>query len=75
MQLEVLGETSVTRLLIGPETLPRVAHITGVMNDRGESIEADLVIGAGGRCSPMPALLEDTGAFRSPEADGDFRFI
>lgn len=73
--LEIRRGTTVTSLLTRPETLPEVPHITGVTTDRGEYIEADLVIDAGGRRSPMPALLEDAGALRPPEGDGDFRFI
>jgi 2-polyprenyl-6-methoxyphenol hydroxylase-like FAD-dependent oxidoreductase len=73
--LEIRRGTSVTHLLTVPGTLPGVPHITGVTTDRGESIQADLVVDAGGRRSPMPALLEDTGALRPPEEDGDFRFI
>lgn len=72
--LEVRRGTKVTGLLTGPEAILGVPHITGLTTDRGEAIEADLLIDTGGRRSPMPALLESVGARRPPEADGDLRF-
>jgi len=75
MRIDVLRGTKVTGLTTGPTTISNVPHITGIVTDRGKSIRADVVIDAGGRRSPMSAFLEDVGAHRLPEADGDFRFV
>lgn len=72
--LDVRRGTKVTGLLTGSEAVPGVPHVAGLLTDRGE-ISADLVVDAGGRRSPMPVLLEEVGARRPPETDGDFRFV
>lgn len=73
--VEVRRGVQVAGLTTGAEVVPNVPQITGVVTDGGDTIRADLVIDAGGRRSPMPAFLEDIGARRPPQSDGDFRFV
>jgi 2-polyprenyl-6-methoxyphenol hydroxylase-like FAD-dependent oxidoreductase len=51
-----------------------VAHVGGLVTDRGERIVADLVVDAGGRRSALPDWLEAIGAHRPYErrAEGGF---
>lgn len=73
--VEIRRGVKVIGLTAGPEAFPGVPHITGVVTAGGEAIRADVVIDASGRRSPLPALLEDIGARKPPESDGDFRFV
>jgi 2-polyprenyl-6-methoxyphenol hydroxylase-like FAD-dependent oxidoreductase len=72
--VDVRRGVKVIGLTAGAEAIPGVPHITGVVTAGGEAIRADVVIDASGRRSPLPALLEDIGARKPPESDGDFRF-
>lgn len=73
--LNVRRGVAVARLSTGSEAVPGVPHITGVETGDGEQLEADLVIDAGGRRSPMPALLDEIGAQPMHEEAQDSRFV
>jgi 2-polyprenyl-6-methoxyphenol hydroxylase-like FAD-dependent oxidoreductase len=49
----------------GPAAKPGVTNVTGVRTESGEVIEADLVVDATGRRSPLPRWLADIGV-RAP---------
>lgn len=72
--LEIRRGISVTGLIRGPEAIPGVPHVTGVITDTGDQIDADLVIDAGGRRSPLPRMLEKVGARPLFEESQDSRF-
>lgn len=73
--LTVRRGAAVTGLVAGPEALPGITHVTGVELEDGTVLEADLVIDAAGRRSPVPALLESIGAPKPLEQSEDSRFI
>ena len=54
--------TAVEGLLTGAPSTLEVPHATGVRLAGGEQIEADLVVDATGRRSPLPSWLRDVGA-------------
>ncbi|MEX0874869.1 MAG: FAD-dependent oxidoreductase [Actinomycetota bacterium] len=60
--------TKVASLLTGAEVVSGAPHVTGVRTQGGEDIEAELVVDAMGRRTPMPDLLKATGG-RPPEAE------
>jgi 2-polyprenyl-6-methoxyphenol hydroxylase-like FAD-dependent oxidoreductase len=60
--LTVRRGTSVEGLTTGPGATTGVPHVTGVRTEGGEIIEADLVVDATGRRSPLPRWLADIGA-------------
>jgi 2-polyprenyl-6-methoxyphenol hydroxylase-like FAD-dependent oxidoreductase len=72
--VEIRRGVKVIGLTTGPEAIPGVPHINGVVTASSEAIRADVVIDASGRRSPLPALLEDIRARKPPESGGDFRF-
>lgn len=72
--VEVRRGKAVNRLLSGTETLSGIPHVVGVETDAGRRIQADLVIDAAGRRSPLPALLEEIGARPVREDTEDSRF-
>lgn len=55
-----------------PGEVPRV---TGVVTDAGESVDADLVIDAMGRHSPLPRLLAAIGASKPVETKEEHGFV
>ncbi|MET9594570.1 FAD-dependent oxidoreductase [Streptomyces sp. NPDC006516] len=59
--LEVLRSTEVTGLLTGAEELEGRPRVTGVVTQDGEESRAALVVDAGGRNSPVSALLARLG--------------
>ena len=72
--MEIRRGVKVVGLLTGTELVPGVPHVAGVVTEGGETLQADVVVDAGGRRSPMPALLDGIGAKRPPESSGDFRY-
>ena len=56
----------VTDLVAGPAAAPGTPHVAGVRTDRGDELEADLVVDATGRQSCAPKWLVALGA-RPPE--------
>ena len=52
-----------------------VPHVVGVLTDGGESLDADLVIDAGGRRSALPSMLTAIGARAPEEEKEDSGFI
>jgi 2-polyprenyl-6-methoxyphenol hydroxylase-like FAD-dependent oxidoreductase len=52
-----------------------VVHVTGVVTDAGEEIEADLVVDAGGRRTVVPAWLRSIGSPGPVEDIADSGFV
>lgn len=73
--LEVRRGTKITGLTTGAKAIPGAPHVTGVVTNSGEKLDADIVIDAGGRRSPIASLLDEIGAEELPESDGEFRFV
>ncbi len=73
--VELRNDTVVVGLLTGPPAVDGVPHVTGVVTGSGEEIRADVVIDAGGRRTPVPALLESIGAARPVEEGVDIGFV
>lgn len=61
---------AVRALRTGTPTSPGVPHVTGVALEEGGQIEADLVVDATGRRSPLPGWVESAGG-RPPVEEGD----
>ncbi|WP_299538705.1 FAD-dependent oxidoreductase [uncultured Streptomyces sp.] len=59
--LTVRRGTGVTGLLTGSEEIEGRPRVTGVVTQDGEELRASLVVDAGGRNSPVPALLARLG--------------
>lgn len=59
----------------GPEALPGIPHVAGIVTDAGEELAADLVIDASGRRSPLPRWLHDVGARPCDEEREDSGFV
>lgn len=66
---------AVTGLLTGPERVPGVPHITGVLTDKGTAIRADVVVDATGRRSPVGSMLDAIGGGRPIEEREDSGFV
>jgi 2-polyprenyl-6-methoxyphenol hydroxylase-like FAD-dependent oxidoreductase len=62
-------------LCTGPGAVPGVPHVTGVRTSTGEELQADLVVDATGRRSPLPKWLEEAGARRPSEELEDCGFV
>ena len=73
--LDVRRGVGVVSFTTGPDAAPGVPHITGVETSDGGRLEADLVIDASGRRSPLPALLEEVGARPMHEQIQNSRFV
>jgi 2-polyprenyl-6-methoxyphenol hydroxylase-like FAD-dependent oxidoreductase len=65
----------VTGLITGTAAVPGVPHVTGVLTDAGTAIRGDLVVDAGGRRSPIGAMLEAAGGRRPVEVRDDSGFV
>jgi 2-polyprenyl-6-methoxyphenol hydroxylase-like FAD-dependent oxidoreductase len=74
-QLDIRRGTHATGLLDGAQAQAGVPHVTGVRLADGSELEADLVIDAMGRRSPLPAWLADIGARKPAEEAEDSGFI
>jgi 2-polyprenyl-6-methoxyphenol hydroxylase-like FAD-dependent oxidoreductase len=59
---------AVAGLAVGEPTAPGVPHVVGVRTDAGEDLDADLVVDASGRRSPLPGWLAAIDA-RAPEEE------
>jgi 2-polyprenyl-6-methoxyphenol hydroxylase-like FAD-dependent oxidoreductase len=59
----------------GPDAVPGVVHVTGVVTEDGEEIAADLVVDAGGRRSALPRWLEAAGGRPPVEEKDDCGFV
>lgn len=66
---------AVAELRTGTERTAGVPHVVGVRTDGGEDLDADLVVDAGGRRSPLPRLLEAAGAAAPVEEVEDSGFV
>jgi 2-polyprenyl-6-methoxyphenol hydroxylase-like FAD-dependent oxidoreductase len=62
-------------LVTGAAAHDGVLHVTGVELDNGERIEADLVVDATGRRSPLPRWISDAGGAPVPEELEDSGFM
>jgi 2-polyprenyl-6-methoxyphenol hydroxylase-like FAD-dependent oxidoreductase len=72
--LTVRRGVGVRGLVAGPPTRG-VPNVTGVVAETGEAFQADLVVDATGRRSPLPAWLEGIGASRPVEELEDSGFV
>lgn len=72
--LDVRRGVEVVGLTTSQEKVTGVPHVNGVVTGAGDRLEADLLIDAGGRRSPLPALLEAAGARAMHERAQDSRF-
>jgi 2-polyprenyl-6-methoxyphenol hydroxylase-like FAD-dependent oxidoreductase len=72
--VEIRNNTAVTGLVTGAEVIPGVPHVTGVRTESGEVVTGDIVIDAGGRRTPVPALIETVGGTRPEEHSVDLGF-
>jgi 2-polyprenyl-6-methoxyphenol hydroxylase-like FAD-dependent oxidoreductase len=61
-RIEVLMGIGASGLQTGPSARPGTPHITGVHTTAGATVDADLVIDAAGRRSPLAKLLAALGA-------------
>lgn len=73
--VDIRRSTPVQTLLSGSSDRAGVPHVRGVRLDSGEAMEADLVIDASGRRSPLPRWLADIGAPPIVEEQEDSGFV
>jgi 2-polyprenyl-6-methoxyphenol hydroxylase-like FAD-dependent oxidoreductase len=73
--IDVRRGVAVEALCTGRSAVPGVPHVTGVRTDAGDELQADLVVDATGRRSPLPAWLEAIGARRPDEELEDSGFV
>jgi 2-polyprenyl-6-methoxyphenol hydroxylase-like FAD-dependent oxidoreductase len=66
---------AVAGLRWGPDAVPGVPHVTGVVTTAGEELPADLVIDCSGRRSALPTWLEAHGAKPPVEQVDDSGFM
>jgi 2-polyprenyl-6-methoxyphenol hydroxylase-like FAD-dependent oxidoreductase len=71
--LEIRRGVSVADLVVGARN--GTPHVTGVRTDLGEQLDADLIIDAMGRRSPLPRWLEAAGTRPVQEESEDSGFI
>jgi 2-polyprenyl-6-methoxyphenol hydroxylase-like FAD-dependent oxidoreductase len=62
-------------LASGAESATGIPHVTGVLTEDGQTIEADLVVDASGRRSQLPRWLADIGAQAVAEELEDCGFV
>jgi 2-polyprenyl-6-methoxyphenol hydroxylase-like FAD-dependent oxidoreductase len=62
-------------LVTGTEVIPGVPHVIGVRTEVGETIDARVVVDAGGRRSPLSSLIEAAGGRRPPEHAFEAGFV
>jgi 2-polyprenyl-6-methoxyphenol hydroxylase-like FAD-dependent oxidoreductase len=74
-RLDIRRGTHATGLLDGAQAVPGVPHVTGVRLADGGELQADLVVDAMGRRSPLPGWLADIGARKPAEEAEDSGFI
>jgi 2-polyprenyl-6-methoxyphenol hydroxylase-like FAD-dependent oxidoreductase len=75
--LTVRRGAAVRNLVLGPSALPGTPHVTGVELESGERLEADLVVDATGRRSPLPRWIGEAGG-RPPHEeleDSGFKYF
>lgn len=65
----------VSDLLSGASDQPGVVHVRGVRTERGDEVEADLVIDAAGRNSQLSARLQALGASALAESKEERGFV
>ena len=64
--VEIRNGTVVTELLTGTAVFDGVPHVVGVRTEAGEELQSDVVVDAGGRRTPVPAMIEAAGARLPP---------
>ena len=62
-------------LVTGSEVIPGVPHITGVRTQSGETIDARVVVDAGGRRSPLSGMIQAVGGRQPPEHAFEAGFV
>ena len=70
--VEVRRGVAVAGLRTGEPSGDGIPHVTGVRTSSGEDLDADLVVDAGGRRSPLPGWLSALGG-RAPVEEGEER--
>jgi len=72
-RIDVLSRVAARGLQRAAPVIPGVPHVDGVRTTVGATVDADLVVDAAGRRSPLPRLLAELGALPphdEAEADG-----
>lgn len=72
--LTIHRNTPVTALLTGTDRTLGRPHIAGVLTRHGGALDADLVVDAAGRNSPVSKMLTDVGAARPVDDHADIGF-
>jgi 2-polyprenyl-6-methoxyphenol hydroxylase-like FAD-dependent oxidoreductase len=62
-------------LVTGTEVIPGVPNVVGVTTERGETIDARIVIDAAGRRSPLSSMIEAAGGRRPSEHAFEAGFV
>lgn len=73
--VEIRNGCAVTGLVTGPTVIDNVPNVVGVRTNTGEEVAADLVIDAGGRRTPVPAMVEAVGGRRPVERVEELGFV
>ena len=74
-RIEVRRGVAVSGLVTGASNAPGTPHVVGVRTASGERLDADLVVDAMGRRSPLPGWLTAIGALPLHEEIEDSGFI
>ena len=74
-RIEIRNHAIVRALSTGADARSGVPHVTGVRLESGEEIAADVVIDAGGRRSPVAAMIADAGGSAPIERSEDLGFV
>ncbi|MEY2569568.1 MAG: hypothetical protein QOE35_4097 [Actinomycetota bacterium] len=73
--IEMRNGVAVKGLDTGPSAIGGVPHVTGVVTESGEVVPADVVVDAGGRRSPVSAMLAELGARPVEQHAEDLGFV
>jgi 2-polyprenyl-6-methoxyphenol hydroxylase-like FAD-dependent oxidoreductase len=73
--VEIRRGVAVRGLVAAPRANGAVPHVTGVVTDDGERLDADLVVDAGGRRSALPSWLAEIGVRGLIEDVADSGFV
>ncbi|HLX89870.1 MAG TPA: FAD-dependent oxidoreductase, partial [Acidimicrobiales bacterium] len=73
--IEIRNNCAAAELVTGPSVLSGVPHVTGVRTKDGAVLDADVVIDAAGRRTPVPGMIEQAGGRRPDEHVVDVGFV
>ena len=72
--VEIRSDCVVTELVTGASVIDGVPHVVGVKTKAGDTVLADLVVDVAGRRTPVPTMIEATGAPRPEERSVEVGF-